>query len=238
MSWNLDYSNHNKLVFPLNRLELFLKIVEFYRDQEKPGASIIVFKAVEVIDAVLPLRPGIGIQSGFHFISIIRDCRAVFASQRKTIYKSRPLNRNPLITTYQWVYHIKKAFDLSNKDLLHIIKYEDLIAESEDRFQELLGKLGIGSEITREPGKGELFDRLPAAQKEIHTGINQKPDPASINKWRTELSDVNISIIEKTAGNLFPDTKYDLLDIHVSKVVFLIHKIFYKILIVLKISRY
>ena len=238
MSWNLDNSNIKKLIFPINRLELFLRIIEFYRDQEKPEANIIVFKAVEIMDAVLPLHQNNSAQSDFHFISIIRDCRAVFASQRRTIYKSRHINRNPLITSYQWAYQIKKAFDLSNKDLLEIIKYEDLITETEYCFQELLDKLGLSCEITMESETGDLFNRLPAAQKKIHTGINQKPDYTNIDKWKSELPDVTVSIIQKATGKLYQDTKYDLLDIPVNKAEYLIHKIIYKILILLKISRY
>ena len=98
--------------------------------------------------------------------------------------------------------------------------------------------MGLSHEITNETETGELFNRLPVAHKKIHTNINQKPDYTSIDKWKSELSDVTISIIEKATGNLFHQINYDLMDVRVNKAEYIIHKFLYKILIFFKISRY
>ena len=125
--WDIDLSEIDFLDTS-NNIEVFLKILEQYRRKTKPDATIIVFKAFELINCYHLFHNNKSIKIKPHFIALIRDPRAIFASQQESISEltKQPINTNPLITSTNW----RKLIDfcktqLGNSDF-SITKYENL----------------------------------------------------------------------------------------------------------------
>ena len=126
--WNLDIDS--KKTESQSKLDLFFNILNQYRSRTKPGSTVIVFKAVDLINCI-EIFHEYGLNKGLdiYFISLIRDPRAIFNSQRQTYVEHRKklMNRNPLATVYQWNYFVTMSIYYSSLTKLIILRYEDLI---------------------------------------------------------------------------------------------------------------
>src|SRR4030042_639020 len=83
--WREGKSFFSGLEKAINNLEAFLTILINYRNQVKPDAEFILLKAERIIYLVRKIQK-VSIKHTIRFISIIRDPRAVFASQKRTCF--------------------------------------------------------------------------------------------------------------------------------------------------------
>ena len=81
-----------------------------------------------------------------------------------------------------------------------MIQYEYLIKNSEKEFKNLLQKLNILDDNSKEAKNGDLFDRIPDKQKPMHFNIVMTPQKYRIDNWKKDLNSVHIYIFEEIAG--------------------------------------
>ncbi len=136
------------------------------------------------------------------FLSIVRDCHSVYASQKRTKFpeSDKFMSRNPVQTALNWRTHVKKALRMSKEGRLEMIKYEDLILNTEEIFSQLLEKTGI-SFFELSQRSGDLFDRLPESHKSLHVNILEKPILKKTENWKRSLSLKEQCMIKVIAGN-------------------------------------
>lgn len=186
------------------RLEAFRNILKYYRDRNKPDALAVVFKA-ERIGALMRKimladseNPGEAIK----FISLVRDPRAVVASQMATCNPGSnvPMGKNPVWTAIRWKISQEQILESgSGSTLQMILKYEDLISRPEETIGKISGFLNIGlSGIS--PAKGDLLSRLPGEVRYIHPLTDKAPQTGRIDGWRSQLTAKNLYLVEKTCG--------------------------------------
>lgn len=212
--WNLKISDFSDLDKYQNNFEIFLDILRKYRDQIKPESTTILFKADTIAYYYNNIPDEIYEQNDIIFISIIRDGRASYASQRETIgaRKQKPMNRNPIKAAKLWKNWITFFANHKKNSRFIIIRYEELIMNFQNQFDRLLSNLKLQDEIGKEMNKGDLYKRIPPNQRSMHKNILKPPLQENIDKWRYLLPPSHIAIFEKTAREELIQSGYALMD--------------------------
>ena len=209
--WNLDIDS--KKTESQSKLDLFFNILNQYRSRTKPGSTVIVFKAVDLINCIEILHE-YGLNKGLdiYFISLIRDPRAIFNSQRQTYVEHRKklMNRNPLATVYQWNYFVTKSFYYSSLTKLIILRYEDLIYNLEIELNQLLKFISFHGEHTFVGLQGDLKARIPHDQLSMHQNITDPPIPEKVNQWQTECKGMIQELIQQYTKEGLKQMKYNI----------------------------
>lgn len=179
-----------------NRLNLFYSILLQFALKENEDVSLIVFKERSILSyyELLDSYP-----KNKFYLSIIRDPRAVFASQRNAFksFKKNPLNTNPFTVAKQWNAFNNKLVSLRKREKDYMeIRYENMIANCNliiGSIMSFLGKHRIRDDSANNQSTSFLFS-LKDVKK--HQLIGQSPLLERIHAWKDELSDNEISVIE------------------------------------------
>ena len=209
--WNLDIDLRK--TDSQSRPELFFNILDHYQSRTKPGSRAIAFKAVDLINCIDILHD-YGIQKGLdiYFISLIRDPRAIFNSQRQTYVESKRkfMNRNPLTTVYQWNYLVTNSIKYTSLYKLVILKYEDLVNSLENEMNQLVKFTGIHGEYTFALLQGDLKARIPEEQLSMHENITDPPILAKTTQWQTECTLIIQELIQQYTQEGLKQMKYNI----------------------------
>jgi len=128
--WELTENDFETFPKDASNFEIFIFILTIYKNRIKPGASIILFKAerlIHLFDNLIPLA----LTSNIYFLSIIRDCRGVYASQKGTKFtdSNKSMSQNPVETAINWKIHVQKAFRLKKVMKIQLIKPSFLVLD-------------------------------------------------------------------------------------------------------------
>jgi len=209
MSWNLPQLENYFIEPGIRKIEVFFLLLDLYRNQTKPAAEKILFKSerlVFLMDKLVKTGvPGIS----FRFISIVRDPRAVYYSQAHTMVPEtgKAMTHNVVHTGIYWNRHILHANILKQNLPLFIVKYEDLIDQPGPTMNTLANYLNIAT-YDYDPGKGDLFDRLPVNHRDIHRQILQNPLTEKLDAWSGNMDDRIIVMMESVAGRGMDSMSY------------------------------
>jgi hypothetical protein len=196
-AWNISDSDLSGLENVQNHFEAFVYFLELYRNKVKPGANTFLFKA-ERLMYLFQNIPEIYINYySIRIMAILRDCRAVYYSQKMTCYPSstRKMSVNPIQTAVQWSKFVKSA--LNNSEVI-IVAYEDLILHSESVLNFIKRELKIINGFVPE-GTSDYYKRLPEIQKSIHENIQKPPQTDFVEKWKNQLKHSEVYLIDKYA---------------------------------------
>jgi len=227
-NWNIDYEGILKNSTNSNNFEIFYHILNAYRQKYKPVAQKILFKEskniLPAIDYMLSRK-----QIEFKFITITRDGRAVYASQKASVNSvvQMPMEVSPIASAKRWSNFMKMVGRYSKLENTLVLTYEDLIINYEETTKNLSNFLGynINSFFTT---SADLDKRIPESQRHLHKRINDPPDKARINSWEQELSNMEIFLYEKYASNELSPT-YNIRNPSVSLLKYPLFIVYYKI---------
>jgi hypothetical protein len=168
----------------------------------KPGAELVVFKAerLSVLMNKIFLADSTEGPERLKFISLIRDPRAVYASQLVTLFPgtARRMAEDPVRTALHCHRYIKqiRRYGRSFSNLM-VVRYEGLIGGLDECIAEISGFLEIdGSKM--DPGKGELASMLSVEEQNIHGLIDRPPLGSRIDAWEKALNLKDVYLIERT----------------------------------------
>lgn len=209
----LQYWGDGKSFFPglekaKNNLEAFVTILINYKNQVKPNAEFILFKAERIVFLLGKIQKVSSIHN-ISFISIVRDPRAVYASQKRTLIPEtqKLMSKKPVKTALFWKGHTKKCIKESNQGNQTILSYEDLILDYKQTIKKISVLSGVKlSEFTSE--EGSLFKRIPEDYKSIHINCEEPPDSSKINEWENFLNKSEILKIELISGKILTKLGY------------------------------
>jgi len=230
--WGLTVSDFVDTVQYKNNFEVFVEILKKYRDRVKPEASIILFKADTIAYFCNQIPEEFYKRYGINIISIIRDGRASYASQRETVgaRKQKPMSRNPVKAAILWKKWIKFYSNHLNDPRFIYIRYEEMINEFESQFHQLLLDLNLNSEVESKTINGDLYDRIPPIQRTMHQNVLRSPLPEKIEMWKQILPPIHIIILEKIAEIELMQMGYPLLSPDTNKILTYIVLSYYWIL--------
>lgn len=166
-------------------------------------------------------------------IAIQRDPRAVVASQLKTPWVRRVLERRTGTTPLKGLARVRQIRRYAsnwaqiyqaelpvwrNDSRVRFLRYEDLVAEPEREVRELcafLGErfepamLGAAARTKVAPPAAAMGDAALEAWRRRHLADTARPvNSKSLDKWRSELSPVEVGLVEACCSGAMVDGGY------------------------------
>jgi hypothetical protein len=209
ISWGLPTSIYKSNNHNLTYFDLFLNIISAYKNTRAPNSQVILFKGTNIskhYEKIKNLCESKGIKT--NLIRIIRDPRAIWASQKRTISPTtnRKMSENPLDVARSWSCWIEQT---SKYNDIITLKYEDLILKGEDEFSLLCKQLELDFKI--DYPSGTHYNNLTDEHKNIHPNITKPLDQERITAWSKELSKYSICTIEKICREQMVAFNYELI---------------------------
>lgn len=133
------------------------------------------------------------------FIHLVRDGRDVAKSFQATDWLGRWLHENTREWTralgchWRWV-----GSDLRDRILL--IRYEDLVLETERTLRRICGFIGEEFEPQMLSWDLKVDEQVPARERGIHAKLKLKPDAESVARWVREMSAREMFVSEAFMG--------------------------------------
>ena len=212
--WNWDIADVKDSFQEMTNAELFFHLLELYREYNKPHSKILVFKAWELIYTLGKIPTDLIVKYHLKYLALYRDVRAIVSSQRYTIYKGKPLENNTVTATIKWRDFIRIC--QKNHSLVTLLRYEEMITGFDNFFRSLFHKLEIEGDPSFGMSSGSITESLPHNQKPLHPHIDLNPKPEFTEKWKSQLPDEDIKIIQKLATREMSQFDYDSLQVNAS----------------------
>jgi hypothetical protein len=187
----------------------FLAILHYYQLRQKPEASSILFKAERLADLFPKIENSRGSGHTFKYLSMIRDPRGVYESQKRTRIPgtNRFMSCNPVYTAIYWNHHSRVILKFRRNTDCCLVLYHDFISKMDEVISALSIYLGLYLKgITA--GEGDLLDRLPDSHRLIHQSIYDIPLQEKIDEWKKELNPEEISLIERKCKKYFNEFEF------------------------------
>jgi len=140
------------------------------------------------------------------FLFIIRDGRAVANSYIKSKWGS---GTNTYHGALRWKREVElhRIFIQKNLKICHVVRYEDLIRNTEKELVEICSFIGQSySENMKNYSEQPVYIKKNELNKHTFHSI----DESIMSKWQTELTPYQISVFEDVAGETLLQNQYDL----------------------------
>ncbi len=220
--WGTDYKlkewgkgNHHpdweRIKAASTNLEAFCLFLTACRDEVKPGATLVLFKAERLLYLFGKISKAAHTGMVFHPLVLIRDVRAIYESQKRTpmLPGNEPMSIDPVKTALDWNRFVRKSSKLAARGLVQIIFFESFIHDQQiilHRLEEILGIDGSWDENSQ----GDLYERMSVEMKTIHRSIPEKPDCDKIDQWVSLLKPEEITAMECLSGRWLKQLGYVL----------------------------
>lgn len=214
-SWRIDRAVWNeRSTNATDRLDLFYSLCESFADCHAPLASTVAVKGNFLRELIL--REGFDAlqrDRTVRAIFLMRDPRAMFASQRRSISSrsGRPMQDNPLVAALRWREAAGIAQQLTAGAHGVTLRYEDLIQSQDETLTEVAAFLQIDGEAfgSSDGGAARLEGLIPDTQKHLHANIGKGPLAARISSWTSEITPSETRAIEAIAGGAMHGLGYE-----------------------------
>ena len=197
-AWGMGEDIFDRLQGIGRNLDAFIAFLECYRTRQKPQATGILFKAERLVDLFCDIEKFRTANTDIKYLSMIRDPRAVYASQKRTIIPgtNKRMSRNPVFTAIFWNHFMRRTARNRKNLEQHEIAYHNLVRGMKESINGLSRYLAMDL-VGVSPEAGDLPDRLPDADRTIHRHISESPDNTKIDQWSKELSSEEIRLISQ-----------------------------------------
>ena len=150
---------------------------------------------------------------GVQVIHIVRDGRAVYASEKRAVHHrtGRAFQKSPGAAAWRWAKIIHSFQQVEEAGLE--VRYEELIRSPNMVLTRLLEFLrrdatpGVVDTMLRP----HTSDYVPPYVAQLHTNVGKQPLVDRIDGWKTELSPGEIRAFERVAGRSLLEKGYPLL---------------------------
>jgi len=168
---------------------LIINILALLNDKFSPGSILILKKE----SYPLVFNQLIKIVRDAKLLYIVRDPRAVYASQKNSIYTKtgQPFSKFCVKTAISWNLQLKRSYFIreSGSDT-KFVKYEDFVKDPKTSTRQF----GFDPIEVTDGIKNHYI--VPKKYNQLHANVGKQPNFASIDKWRTEINYLERIIIE------------------------------------------
>lgn len=148
------------------------------------------------------------------FVGLIRDGRAVYNSQRKSLYSrtKQPFERCPTRCGKAWKEATKLIREVERRypNSTLIVKYEELVQETEAVIKEVLRFLEVRYESSSQTRK--LTYNIATRYGQLHENVERPPLAHRIAAWRDELAPDEVRQFETVAKKQLVSEGYGLVE--------------------------
>ncbi|MFW5856283.1 MAG: sulfotransferase family protein [Planctomycetota bacterium] len=144
-------------------------------------------------------------------IFVLRDPRGVYNSQKRArdSRTGQPMAVQPVDTALRFRQAAEALDRHRTAPWLHIVRYEQLVAEPDAECERIAAFLGVQSEPDPE---APLYDeQIPAAQQHLHPHAGGAPIAQRSDAWREELHPSEIFCLQRLAGPAMERWRYPLI---------------------------
>lgn len=220
--WGLSGLGKDRFPPGASGWEVFRSLVEAYRERTVPGARVVVVKGAFFLDL---LQGDEGLPAPeFRIAALLRDPRAVFASQRRSVSTNTglPMALSPGAFGTRWRRFVERVEGAAADPRVAVFRYEELVRDPEE-VMEGAGRLLELEEPAGAEGDGAfpaaLEERIPPAQRHLHPRVGEAPDPGRIAAWREELAPLEVDLLQRGAGPAMLRWGYEPSEVRVSPLV-------------------
>lgn len=195
--------------WPLSGEALLARFLAAYKRKFSPNARIVLYKGPPAMP--WELHSMIQAFPGFRIIHLVRDPRAVYASQKRSInpYSGRPFVKSPLETAWQWRRAMLASGRVNSKNLLEV-RFEDLVSQPDEALQVICDHLDVDfhSGYFHSDMQSDFSSRLPSSETDLHRRIDQAPDSARVSGWKSDVAPSEVAALESALGTLVLQQRY------------------------------
>lgn len=120
------------------------------------------------------------------FVHIIRDGRAVYSST-----KQMPWGLKDVVSgAISWRRQVSHCMELDSKDFFYTVRYKDFVLDPENELKKICDFLGWDFRETMLNAEGLYFNK--STRKNHSDLLGKRPNSSSLNKWKDQLSDLEI----------------------------------------------
>ncbi|MBN2522480.1 MAG: hypothetical protein JXB24_04360 [Bacteroidales bacterium] len=209
-NWSLNISSLQLNDSVKTYFDAFILILCKYLYQVKPDARIVIFRAERLFQLVDNLSRKNIITYEIKVLCLIRDIRAIYASQKNTVNpdSGKTMSSNPIRTTKYWIWYIQSIQHLSGF-YFYQIRYENFILEYNESLIQIFNMLGASVKPLKPTG--DLYERMLDQHKKIHKNCTKYPIASRIIAWQQNLSKYEIDCIEHLAEKTLMNLNYRLI---------------------------
>ncbi len=209
-NWSLNISSIRLNNSIKTYFDVFILILSKYLNQVKPDARIVIFRAERLFQLVNNLSQENIYKYKIKVLYLIRDIRAIYASQKNTINpdSGKIMSHNPVRTAKYWIWYINSIENMRGF-YYDQIRYENFILEYNQSLIRIFNMLGASIKTLKPTG--DLYERMLDQHKKIHKNCIKYPIASKIDAWQQALSKYEIHCIERLAGKILKNLNYSLL---------------------------
>ena len=211
-SWQLDPEIvSHKMADLHDPFAMFVALCEAFADKHRPDARSVVVKGHFLHSLLMsPALHGLKDDRSIRGLYLLRDPRAMFASQKKSISSrsGNPMQDNALVAGLRWHQFARQAERAERSGNAMIVRYEDLILDNATTFASVLDFIGEDPAVEAEQS-GALIDFIPENQKHLHTNIDSGPMRDRVFSWQKTLPVEERRVVELASGRAMKSRGYD-----------------------------
>ena len=190
-AWGISENLKEIVNFEDNLLisSLIVKILVLLNHQFSPN-SILILKKESYPSVFNQL---VKIIRDAKLLYIVRDLRAVYASQKNSIYTKtgQPFSKFGVKTAISWNLHLKRSYFIRDDGSeTKFIKYEEFVLAPKTTTKQF----GFDPIEITDGIKNHYV--VPEKYNQRHANVDKQPNLASINNWRTKINYLEGIIIE------------------------------------------
>ena len=151
------------------------------------------------------------------FIFLVRDYRANILSRKQSVYLKSP---EVAFNAYRWKLFNQTALNFAkkNKNKVLLLRYEDLVVDSEREIKRMCEFLGVKSEdvntgVTQEYkidfSNYNIDSKYEERFKKKYSDLNRPLNSARLNSWETQLSPSEIQICDVMCSGFTAELGYN-----------------------------
>lgn len=193
-SWGLDRADLGARLEGRLPASLSVLIEEIFGIvAERHSAELVVLKGTRIsyVRQIMSMFPD------FRFLYLVRDPRAVAASQRDTRASTGiPLGTDVIRTALGWRSALRRVLQFPS-DRVKIVRYEDMILETVSTMKAIDEFLGLAGRGSQGGPQSSYFDHLPTNERHMHANVAEDiPRSDRVSGWETTLTPGDVAVME------------------------------------------